>query len=222
MMSIFYESISKDISVMMRHRAEWVQSLVFFIVFISLFGIGLGFDNQMLMSISPAIIWIAFLLTSLFTIESIFRREMESGTLEQLALSPHPLWWLLLAKAAALWLVSCLPLILLLPILSMFMQLDIAQTGVFVLCLLLGSPAITLLGMIGVLLTLSMPRSGLFLGIILLPLYVPVLILGESAVVLLFESTLPIFQMTLLAAISVLTLTLAPHGAAGALSVAMD
>lgn len=222
MIAIFYESVKQDCKTMLRNRAEWVQSLLFFIIFISLFGIGLGFDSKSLMSISPAIIWIAFLLTSLFTIETVFRREMEAGLLEQLVLSPHPLWWLLLAKGTALWMVSCLPLIILLPLLGLFMQLDFAQTSALVLCVLLGSPAITLLGMTGTLLTLSMPRSGLFLGILLLPLYIPILILGESAVVLLFDASQPVFQMTLLAAISVFTLTLAPHAAAGALKVAMD
>ncbi len=222
MMSVLYHCVKQDCKVMIRNRAEWVQALIFFIVFISLFGIGLGFDSPTLAQVAPAIIWIAFLITSLFTIESVFRREMDSGLLEQLILSPHPLWWLLIAKASALWLVSCLPLVVLLPILGIFMQLDLTQTMTLVMCVLIGSPAITLLGMIGAILTLCMPRSGLFLGILLLPLYIPVLILGESAVVLLMDATLPLFQMALLAAISVFTLTLGPFAAAGALKVAMD
>ncbi len=222
MLAIFKQCLKHDLLVMQRHRAEWVQPLVFFIIFISLFGIGLGFEGNMLITVAPAIIWISFLLTSLFSIESIFRRELEAGLLENLVLSPHPLWWLLFVKALAIWVMSCLPLILLMPLLGLFMQLNLIETGVLLLSVLIASPAITLMGMLGATLTLALPRSGVFLGILLLPLYIPILILGESAVVLLLSGAKPLFQMALLSAISVLTLTLIPHAAAGALKIAMD
>lgn len=222
MKAIFYQSVKKDCMVMVRYPAQWVQPAIFFMIFISLFGIGLGFDNQLLITISPAIIWIAFLLTSLFTIESVFHKEKEQGLLEQLVLSPHPLWWLILAKACAFWLVSCLPLMLLLPLLGLFMQLSLVENFILLLSVLIGSPAITLMSMVGAILTLSSPRSGLFLGVLLLPLYIPILILGQSAVVLLLAGEQPVFQLFMLGAISVLTITLAPHAGALALKVAMD
>ena len=222
MLAIFKGILKQDLRVMLRQRSEWVQPLVFFMIFISLFGIGLGFDSSMLIMVAPAIIWIAFLLTSLFTIESIFRRELDSGLLEQLVLSPHPLWWLLLAKWLAIWTISCLPLIVLMPLLGLFMNLSLNENGILLLSVLTASPAITMMGMLGATLTLALPRSGVFLGILLLPLYIPVLILGESAVVLLMSGANPVFQMAVLGAISILTLTLIPHAGAFALKVAMD
>ncbi len=222
MMPIFYTCLANDLKVMMRNRAQWVHPILFFMIFISLFGIGLGFDSEVLVKISPAIIWIAFLITTLFTIETLFRSEMEEGGLEQLLLSPHPLWWLIFAKSVAIWIVSSLPLIVIIPLLGLFMQLTLFENSVLLISVLIGSPAITLIGVIGAALTITLPRSGIFLGLLLLPLYIPILILGESAVVLLLSSQWPQFQLALLGAISILTITFAPFAAASALKVAMD
>lgn len=222
MLAVFNSSVRNDLRVMVRSRAEWLQSLVFFAIFISLFGIGIGFDTELVKKISPAILWIAFLITSLFTIEAIFRSDLEEGILEQLVLSPYPLWWLILAKSCAIWIVASLPLILLIPILGLSMQLAFSQSVVLLLSLLLGSPALTSIGIIGAALTIGLPRSGIFLGILLLPLYVPVLILGGSTIESMQSTGWPVFQLSLLAGISTLTLTLAPHAAAAALRVAME
>ncbi len=137
-------------------------------------------------------------------------------------LSPHPLWWLVFAKSVAIWIVSCLPLIVIIPLLGLFMQLNLFENSVLLVSVLIGSPAITLIGVIGAALTITLPRSGVFLGLLLLPLYIPILILGESAVVLLLSSQWPQFQLGMLGAISVLTITFAPFAAAAALKVAMD
>lgn len=222
MLSVFLSCIKSDLQTLLRKRADWVHPIVFFFVFISLFGIGLGFDNQQLIHASPAIIWISFLFITLSTIDNLFRRELEEGTLAQLVLSPYPLWWLLLAKAVAFWLVACLPLILLTPVFSVIMQLSWHQGMALCLSLLLGSPALCLLGVVGVTLTSAMPRSGIFLALLLLPLTVPILILGESVIVVLLSAENIHFQLALLGAISVFALIGAPHAAAGALRAAMD
>lgn len=222
MLKIFYACLKSDLRGIIRNRAQWLHPIIFFIIFISLFGIGLGFDTQQLVKVTPAIIWIAFLLTALFTIETMFRADQEEGVLEQMLLSPYPLWWLILAKSIAFWIASCLPLILMMPILGSIMQLSVIETGVLLLSLFVGSPALTFMGVLGAALTVAMPRSGVFLGLLLLPLYVPVLILGESAVVSLLSAEWPIFQIALLGSISTLAITLAPHGCASALKVAMD
>ncbi len=222
MLKVFYQAVKSDLRVILRKRSTWVIPAIFLIIFISLFGIGLGFDHQQLKNASPAIIWIAFLLTSLFTIEALFRTDEEEGTLETLLLSPYPLWWLLLAKAVAFWLAACLPLILLMPLLGLFMQLSSFESIILVVSLLLGSPALILVGLIGAALTVVLENAGILLGLLLLPLYIPILILGESAVVCVTSAQPAVFQLTLLAALSVLAITLAPHAASAALKVATE
>lgn len=222
MLNVFLSCIKSDLKILNRKQADWVYPIIFFLVFISLFGIGLGFDNQRLIGSSPAIIWISFLFITLTTIDNLFRREQEEGTLAQLVLSPYPLWWLLLAKAVTFWLVACLPLVLLTPIFGIIMQLSPQVTAALCLSLLVGSPALALLGVVGATLTSAMPRSGIFLALLLLPLYVPILILGESVAVQLLTNEDIRFQLALLGAISVFATVLAPHAAAGALRAAID
>lgn len=222
MLKVFCRCFFSDLYVVFRSTREWLSPVLFFMIFVALFGIGLGFDGQQLIQISPMIIWVAFLLTSLFTTESIFRADLEEGILEQLALSPYPLWWLLLAKSFAFWIASSLPLMLLMPFVGIMMQLPVKEIILLVVTLFLGSPAITMVGVLGATLTITLPRSGIFLGILLLPLYVPILILGQSAIINLFSQTLPLFQIALLGAISLLCITLIPHAAAAALKTAMN
>lgn len=222
MLTSFTACLTNDITALLQSRAQWLQPVIFFIIFISLFGLGLGLDTQLLTKVSPAVVWITFLLTALFTIEAMFRSDYEEGVLEQLLLSPHPLWWLILAKSLAFWVVSCLPLILIMPVVGLILQLSTSENSVLVLSLLIGSPALTFLGVLGASLTIALPRSGIFLGLLLLPLYIPILILGESTVMLLLSAQWPHAQLALLAAISVLALTLVPHAAAAALRAAMD
>lgn len=222
MLTIFYLNLCYDLKAIFRYRSQWLYPIVFFIIFISLFGIGLGFDSKQLVQVSPAIIWVAFLLTSLFTIEAVLRKEEEEGILEQLVLSPYPLWWLILAKSWALWMISCLPLITVIPLLGLILQLSTSQILIIVISLLLGSPALTFVGVMGAALTITMSRSGVFLSLLLLPLYIPILILGESAVITLLSSEFPIFEISLLSAISILAITAAPHATAAALKIAME
>ncbi len=220
MLRAFYVCLRTDAQTAIRSRSKWLQPILFFIVFVSLFGIGLGFDNQSLKKVSPGIIWIGFLLTSMLNIEALMHADKEEGILEQFILSPYPLWWLMSSKMVALWLISCLPLILLMPLVGIMMHLSVSEIGLLTLSLILGSPALICIGIFGAALTVTLPRSGLFLALLLFPLYVPILIFGESSASLLLSSQSPISQLLFLGAISILALTLTPHATAGALRVA--
>jgi heme exporter protein B len=222
MLAIFCHLIKNDLISLVRNSAKWLQPLLFFVIFIFLFAIGLGFDLKEMAWVSPAVIWIAFLVTSLFSIESVLVHEQQEGLLAQFILSEYPLWWIVIAKATAIWIMTALPLILISPFLGGMLQLSVTQVGVLVLSLLVGSPALTLLGLLGGALTLSLPSSGIFLGLLLLPLYIPILLLGESTLTTILNNQWPLFEMSLLAAISILSVTLAPLGTAAALKVSAE
>jgi len=221
MLTVFAQCLRNDLKTLIRQPAQWLHPIAFFGLIVCLFGIGLGSDNTQLIQLSPVIIWVAFLLTAIFTIETLFYRDYEEGVLEQWMVSPYPLWWLMLAKSLAFWLASCLPLIVMMPVLGFSLQLTGTQCLLLLISLLLGSPALTFLGVIGATLTLTVARSGVFLALLLLPLFVPILILGVSVVISLLAHEWPVFQMALLGGISVLTMTFAPFAAAAALKVAI-
>lgn len=222
MWKVFWQCFYYDVRVVLADVSQWFHPLIFLVLFTALFGVSVGIASQEWTYLSSAIIWINFLLTSLFAIESLFQQEKAEGALTRLLLSPHPLWWLVLAKLSALWCSSCLPLILFSPLLCYAMHLSNIETFYLFLSLLIGSPALVAMGVLGASFTIALSRSGVLLGILLLPLYVPILILGQSVIYPLFTDGRPYFQLWFLAAISIFSITALPHVAAAALKLSMD
>jgi heme exporter protein B len=196
--------------------------LLFFILVVSLFPLGIGPSPQLLATIAPGVIWVAALLATLLSMERLFRSDFEDGALEHLLLSPHSLPLLVLAKVSAHWLVTGLPLLLVSPLLGVLLQLPASAIRALPLTLLLGTPALSLIGAIGVALTVSLRRGGVLLTLLVLPLYVPVLIFGTAAVAAAGAGLPTTGQLALLGALLALALTLAPLATAAGLRIGVD
>src|SRR3990167_7735937 len=142
-----------ELRIYFRHSFAWLYPLGFFVIVLSLFPLALTPDPRLLQALAPGAVWIAALLASLLSLEHIFLSEIEENHLEQLVLSRYPLAWLLIAKAAAHWLASQLPLILLVPVMGALFHFTINTLLVLMISLILGTPILTLIGMLGVALT---------------------------------------------------------------------
>jgi heme exporter protein B len=218
----FIELLKRDLRLAMRRRAEIANPLLFFVMVIVLFPLGVGAEPNLLERMSAGVVWVAALLAALLTLDSIFRSDFEDGTLEQLLLSAQPLSVMVLAKVVAHWLVTGLPLLLVAPLLAMLLGMKSAAMGTLMLSLLLGTPVLSLIGAIGVALTVGLRRAGVILSLLVLPLYVPVLIFGAAAVDA-AASGLPVAgQLYILAAFLAMALSLAPVAAASALRISLS
>lgn len=218
----FRSLLRRDLRIALRERNDLVQPVLFFVVVVSLFPLSVAPDRQLLQDAGPGIIWVSALLATLLALDSMFRPDYEDGSLEQLALSPQPLSLLVLAKAAAHWLASAVPLIVVSPLLAMLMQLPGSATGVLALSLVLGTPALSLIGAVGVGLTVGIRRNGVLLSLLVLPLYVPALIFGAGAVQSVMISQDPTPHLLLLAAFSLFTLAVCPLAAAAAIRISLS
>lgn len=187
-----------------------------------LFTFGVGPESTVLRSLAPGIVWVAALLSSLLALDHLFREDYENGSLEQLLLSPHPGSILVLAKIMVHWLVTGLPLILISPFIAMMMQLPGQAYGVMLLSLLLGTPSLSLIGAVGVGLTAGIKRSGLLLSLLVIPLFIPVLIFGASAVQAAAVGLPASGQLYLLAAFAVLSLILTPFATSAAIKISLN
>ncbi|RMG28849.1 MAG: heme exporter protein CcmB [Gammaproteobacteria bacterium] len=217
----FLALLRRDLLLTYRHRAEAVNPLFFFVLVVTLFPLGVGADAKLLHAMGPGVVWVAALLAAMLSLDGIFRSDFEDGTLEQLALSAHPLSVLVLAKVIAHWLVTGLPLLLMAPLLGILLSLSGAQTGVLMATLALGTPVLSLVGAIGVALTVGLRRGGVLLSLLVLPLYVPVLIFASNAVQA-AGSGLPVSgQLFMLGALLVLALVLTPWPTAAALRISL-
>ena len=218
----FLDMLRRDLLLAMRRRSELANPLLFFVMVIVLFPLGVGAEPKLLEQMSAGVVWVAALLAALLTLDSIFRSDFEDGTLEQILIGAHPVSVLVLAKVIAHWLVTGLPLLLVAPVLATFLGMNPDAIGVLMLSLLLGTPVLSLIGSIGVALTVGLRRGGVILSLLVLPLYVPVLIFGAAAVDSAAAGLPVIGQMYIMAAFLALAVTLAPMAAAAALRISLS
>src|SRR5262245_49280541 len=177
----FTLQVRRDLRLAARRWGEAGNPLVFFLIVITLFPLALGPEHELLQRFAPGVLWVAALLAMLLAQESVFRSDFDDGSLEQLALSPHPLWLLVLAKVAAHWLLTGLPLVLLSPVGAEALHLPRDALPTLILALVLGTWLLSLLGAVGAALTVGLHRGGVLLAILMLPLAVPTLVLGTRA-----------------------------------------
>jgi heme exporter protein B len=212
----------RDLQLAVRRWSDLVLPLMFFIIVCTLFPLAVGQDPEVLATIGPGAIWVAALLATLLSLNSLFREDFADGTLEQLALDSQPLTVLLLAKTTAHWLAIGLPLIVLSPMLVMAFGMPVDAIPGLLLTLLAGTPALSLIGSVGAALTAGLRQASGLLALLLLPLTVPVLIFGARAAALAAAGESIEGPLYLLSAISILALTLTPFATAAAVRVSLD
>ncbi len=218
----FFAIIRRDLLLALRRRSEIANPLLFFVLVITLFPLGIGARPQLLQAIAPGIIWVSALLAAMLSLDSLFRSDFDDGSLEQIVLSPHPTSVLVLAKITAHWLVTGLPLLLMAPLLAVFLGMPQVSIGILLLTLLLGTPVLSLIGAIGVALTVGLRRGGMILSLLVLPLYVPVLIFAGNAVEMAGNGLPVTAQINILIALLLLALVLAPWPTAAALKMSIS
>jgi heme exporter protein B len=215
----FFTLLRRDLLIAVRRGPEALLPLAFLLVVVSLFPLGVGPGPALLSSIGPGVIWIAALLATVISLDTLFRADFEDGSLDQLLISGIPVSVIALAKISAHWLVSGLPLVLLSPLLATWMNLPMDSWGVLMASLALGTPILSLLGGVGAALTLGLKRGGQLLGLLVFPLYVPILIAGTGAVVAASERLPYTPFLGLLLAGLLLALALTPFATATALRI---
>jgi heme exporter protein B len=178
----FISVYRKDVLLAFRQRSEIVNPLLFFLIVITLFPLGVGPEPAQLQRMAPGIIWVAALLSTMLGLDKLFRDDYLDGSLEQLVLSPFPLTLSVLGKVAAHWTITGLPIVLLSPVFALLLNLDAKALWATILTLLIGTPLLSLIGAIGAALTVGLQKGGVLLSLLVLPLYIPVLIFATSAI----------------------------------------
>ncbi|MDH5710837.1 MAG: heme exporter protein CcmB [Gammaproteobacteria bacterium] len=219
MLKAFYHLLARDLRLAFRLRHELANPLIFFVLVVSLFPLAVTPNAELLQEMAPGVIWVSALLSVLLSLDRLFKQDYEDGSLDQLMLSPNPLVILVLAKVAAHWLLTGLPLVLIAPLLGLFMYVPAEANGVLMLSLLLGTPVLSLVGAIGVSLTVAVNRGGVLLSLIILPLYIPILIFGANAVDVASDGLSVRGQILFLGAVLAMSISLAPLATAVALRI---
>ncbi|MGC2461546.1 MAG: heme exporter protein CcmB [Steroidobacteraceae bacterium] len=214
--------IARALRLALRRSGDTLQPLGFFVVVTALFPLALDPQLSLLRDIAPAALWVGALLSSLLALDLLFREDAQDGALEQLALCGLPFQGLLLAKTAVHWLLTGLPLVLIAPLAATALGAPYEAIPGILAALLLGTIALSLIGAVGAGLTMSLKRNGSLLALLVLPLAVPVLIFGARATALAIAGEPLAAPLYLLAAITVLSATLAPWALAAAVRIGLE
>jgi len=218
----FRVTLKRDLLVAFKRRNDLLNPIMFFFIVVSLFPIGITPQREFLAEIAVGVLWVSALLASLLSLDNLYRSDFEDGSLELLVLSPHALYFLVLAKILSHWLVSGVPLILLAPILGYMLALPAEAYWAMILTLVLGTPVLSLLGSIGVALTVSLGSRGLILAMIILPMSVPVLIAATLAVGQAVDGNPIGGHLAIMGAMLAVAISLAPLASAAALRISID
>jgi heme exporter protein B len=222
MFDAFTAIVRRDLVLAMRRRSEIANPVLFFILVITLFPLGIGAQPKLLQVIAPGIIWVSALLATMLSLDSLFRSDFDDGSLEQILLSPYPTSILVLGKITAHWLTTGLPLLIVAPLLAVFLGMPNQSLSILLLTLLLGTPILSLIGAVGVALTVGLRHGGMILSLLVLPLYVPILIFASNAVEM-ASGGLPITaQINILISMLLMALALAPWPTAAALKMSIN
>ena len=222
MNSVFVALLRRDLLLVYRRRSDALIVLVFFSIVVSLFPLGVGADPGLLRLLGGGVVWVAALLASLLSLNRLFAADYADGTLEQILLAPQPLALTALAKIAAHWIATGIPLTLVAPVLGLQFGLEREALLALTLGVLLGTPILSLIGAVGAALTLGLRGGNLLVALLILPLNVPVLILGAGAVDAAQSGVGAGAHLSLLGALMVVTLLGAPWAVAAALRISLD
>lgn len=214
--------VARDLLIALRHRSDVLTTFFFFVIVISLFPLGVGPEPDTLREIAPGVVWVAALLAAMLSLARMFGTDYADGTLEQLILTPQPLVVLVMAKVAAHWLTTGLPLVLIAPALGLQFDLPADALATLLLSLLIGTPVLSLIGAVGVALTLGVRGGAALTSLLVLPLYVPVLIFGAGAVAATATGAGAAGHLSLLGAMLMIALVFAPWATAVALKISLE
>lgn len=212
----------RDLRLVWRRRGDAAQPLLFALMVVALFPLALGSDPDQLARIAPGVLWVAVLLASLLTLDTLYRSDVEDGSLEQMLLAPVPLAWLLAVRVAVHWVTASLPLVVVTPLLAELLFLPGDLLPVLMASLLLGTPLLSLMGAVVAALTVGIRRSGMLLALLALPLFLPVLVFGAGSVMAAAQGLPWVGALLLLGAGLALSLVLAPLAAAAAIRIALN
>ena len=219
---MFLRLIGRELTLAVRGGIGSLMAVVFFVIAVTLFPLGIGPELGLLGRIAPGAVWVAALLAALLSLDRLFVADHEDGNLEQLMLGTLPLEFVVLAKTAAHWLTTGLPLTAAAPILALLLNMSTDGLVILIVSLLLGTPILSLIGAVGAALTVGLRRGGALIALLVLPLYVPVLIFGVGAVE---GAVLDIgvhANLSILAGGLVGALVLSPFAAAAALRMTVE
>ena len=207
---------------LLRNRSAVLNPMVFMFLAVMLFAVGSPVQDNDQAAYGAAVLWLIVLLTNMLSLDSLFRRDFDNGVLEQVMTTADMPFFVVLIRITVQWLGTGLLITLLAPLLCLLLGLPGQTVTTTMLALLLGTPTLSLLGAVGAAMTVGFSRGGILLGLLVLPLFLPVLIFGTSAINESLAGGDNAAALYWLAFISMLALSVGPFAATLGLKISLQ
>jgi heme exporter protein B len=217
----FFSQFKVEMLMRWRKKSDLFQPVVFFMMIMCLFPLAVNVPKHTLTLLAPGIIWVVLLLGSLLSCESLFREDYYDGSLLSVSLSPQPLWLYVIAKISVLCIAVIIPLMLTVPVLVLMYSMPVSVIPILMLSVIIGGLSLCLIGAIGAALTVSIDQKSLLTGLLVLPLYIPVLIFASSMVSMSIDGHSVQFNVLILASFSLFSMIIAPVSITYALKLSL-
>ncbi|MDP3561011.1 MAG: heme exporter protein CcmB [Legionellaceae bacterium] len=221
LLTLFGRQVRRETLLHLRDLRSCINACLFFLMIIIFFPLTMPADPMLLRTIAPGLVWIAMLLALFLSAECFFQHDYDDGVIEQWLISSYPLCVLVYAKLVVHWLLNAIPMIVLCPLLAVLLRLDYHETFVLIVSLLCGTPAILALCAMAAAFSTGLKQKGVLMALVLLPLTIPVMILGSSATSMMMQGIAVDAYLALLAAISCLAIALLPFATAGIIRISL-
>jgi len=214
--------LTRDLKLAFRSGSTTILGIAFFLIVLLLVPLSLEPSRPMLIKLAPGVLWIALILSCLLSLDRIFHLDLQDGTLEILTISPLPLEGLVLVKSLAHWITTCLPLIMLVPLMGLLYNVPNDTIIWMIISLLSGTPALSVIGSFAASITLGVNRGGLLLSLLVLPLYIPTLIFGTEVIRRSLDGSSNVTPLVFLLAISASSIALLPIATGSAIKINLN
>ena len=222
-MNIFWRNISKEFLIASRSGFEVLLPVVYLFIIMVFFNISISYvEKNIMVELIPLMVWISCLLICVLNLETIFREDYDDGSLDMFIVNDKYLEREIIAKILSHWILSNLPVVIIAPIISIILGLDVTTSFVLFMTLIIGTPTMSLIGSIAAALTISLKRNKILISIIVLPMYVPILIFGTSAVNNSYFNISYDSELIMMTIIFLIFLLVSPIACSKALKISLD
>lgn len=218
----YQRQFRRDLYTAMHQPRLFANAILFFVMIVVFFPLTLPPDGLLLKQIAPGLIWMSVVLALLLAAERLFQQDYEQGLIEQWISTNISLPCIILAKITVYWLLSLMPLIIFCPVLALLFHFSVLETFILVLSLLVGTPAIACLCALASAFSTGLQNRGIFMALILLPLVLPIIIFGSSAIQMVIEGGNAKGLLALLGALSLIAATSLPIAGAAVVRISLS
>ena len=222
-MNNFIKNVNREFLIASRSGLEILMPIMYLFIIMIFFNISISYvQKDIVLELLPLMIWISCLLICVLNLETIFKDDYDDGTLDMFVVNDKYLELDVMAKVLSHWILSNLPVVIIAPLLCIVLGLDPGTSYVLFISLLVGTPTMSLVGSIAAALTISLKKNKILISIVVLPMYIPILIFGTSAVNNSFFNMNYQSEIIMMTIIFLIFLIVAPIACSRAIKLSLD